>query len=164
MLAIVGALTLLSIGATSLADRFGDAAATGTVENEDGTPAVHVPVFLDRGIIERYITDSAGNFRLPLSRHTLRPAVWLICAPKALPMVGHDRPGIWGGTTYTLNSRDVNPGTKVTVRGFGWSAPIPRECTLADSTTYWRGPVDSANAPVPVLKAEPDWTTYRSQP
>jgi hypothetical protein len=44
LLAIVGALTILGALYAALADRFGDTAATGAIENEDGSPAVGVPV------------------------------------------------------------------------------------------------------------------------
>jgi hypothetical protein len=121
--------------------------------------------FLDRGfVIERYLSDIAGHFRLPLARHERSHAVWLICAPASLPMVGLDRGAIRSHVTYGLNRRDVRPGDRVDVRSFGWSAPIPRECTIADTTTRWRGPVDSANASVPMTPFEPAWAAHRSTP
>lgn len=163
VLAVIGALALLGTASESVAGRLIDPAATGTIENEDGSPGVGVPVFLDRGtVIERYVTDSGGHFRLPLSRHEQRRAAWLICAPASLPMVGYDRGIISRHVTYQLNTHDVRLGQRSAVRGFGWSAPVPRECVHADTMTYWRGPVDSANAPVPMMPSEPDWSTYRS--
>ena len=162
LLAAIGGLWIISNVTGALLARGGDQAARGTVQRRDGTPVTNVPVFLDRGaVIERYVTDSAGRFRLPLATHERADAVWLICAPRAIPMVGHMREKQFGSPTYQLT--EVDSSHRIPVRGFGWRGPIPRECTLADSTRYWRGPVDSTNAPVPVVSPEPDWATYRSR-
>ena len=165
LLAVIGSITVLFVFGGAVGSRFGDSAVTGTVKNEEGLPVAGVPVFLDRGmVIERYVTDSAGDFGLPVSLDERPRIAWMICAPGSLPMVGHNRGRMRGHVTYGLNHRDVRPGGQVPVRGFGWSGPIPRECPMADSMTYWRGPVDSASVGTPMLPVEPDWKTYRSKP
>lgn len=162
LLAAIGGLWIISNVTWALSARVADQAARGVVERRNGRPAANVPVFLDRGaVIERYVTDTAGHFRLPLAAYERTGAVWLICAPHAIPMVGHVGEKQFGSTTYELTDVDSSP--RIPVRGFGWRGPIPRECSLADSTRYWRGPVDSTNAPVPVVSPEPDWATYRSR-
>lgn len=164
LLAVIGALTVLTSLVGFWRSHAGPPVASGTLVYEDGRPAVGIPVFLDRGgVIERYVTDSLGRYRLPLARYG-RGEAWLICPPDAVPSVGYA--GRFGGGEVheTLNTRDVRPGDRVPVRGFGWSAPIPRECRFADSATYWRGPVDSADAVVSAESHEPEWSTYRARP
>jgi hypothetical protein len=162
--AVIGALTVLTsaIGIVSSWHAHSRPPfARGTVTYANGQPAAQVPVFLDRGaVIERYTTDSVGRYRLPLARAG-RGEAWLICPRNALPSVGYV--GQYGGSnmTLTLNTRDLPLGARMAVRGFGWSAPIPRECIHADSTTYWRGPVDSVGGAVSVELREPDWSTYQ---
>jgi len=164
LLAIIGALAVLSALVGVWRAHVGPPVASGTVAYEGGRPAVGVPIFLDRGsVIERYVTDSLGRFRLPLARSG-RGEAWLMCPDDALPSVGYAGEFGGGDVRYTLNTHDVHPGERVPIRGFGWSAPVPRECRLADSATYWRGPVDSAGAVVSVQPQEPEWSTYRQRP
>lgn len=164
LLAIIRALTVLSALVGFWRAHAGPPVASGTIAYEDGRPAVGVSIFLDRGnVIERYATDSLGRFRLPLAREG-RGEVWLICPNDALPSVDYAGKVSGADVHYTLNTRDVRPGERVPIRGFGWSAPVPRECRLVDSTTYWRGPVDSASAVVSAQPQEPDWSTYRQRP
>ena len=63
---------------------------TGQVRDPNGRALAGMSVFLDRGtnLVERYETDSAGSFRLPLFAREPHRAVWLVCAPGAIPMVG----------------------------------------------------------------------------
>lgn len=164
LLAIIGALAVLSALVGFWREQVGSPFASGTVTYESGEPAAGVPIFLDRGhVIERYVTNSQGHYRLPLARHG-RGEAWLICPQDALPSVGYR--GKFGGADvhHTLNTRDVRDGDRASMRGFGWSAPIPRECRLVDATTYWRGPVDSASAIASAQPQEPEWSMYRQQP
>ena len=164
LLAIIGALAVLSALVGFWRAQVGSPSASGTIAYESGRPAVGVPIFLDRGhVIERYVTNSQGHYRLPLAWHG-RGEAWLICPHDALPSVGYT--GKFGGADvhHTLNTRDVRSGDRVSMRGFGWSAPIPRECRLVDPATFWRGPVDSAGAIASAQPQEPEWSTYRQQP
>lgn len=164
LLAVIGAVAVLSAFVGFWRAHAGPGVASGTIAYEDGHLAVGIPIFLDRGgVIERYATDSLGRFRLPLARNG-RGEAWLICPDDALPSVGYAGQFSGADVHYTLNTRDVRPGQRVPMRGFGWSAPVPRECRLVDSTTYWRGPVDSAGAVVSMQPQEPDWSAYRQRP
>ena len=164
LLAIIGAISLLGALLGFWRTHAGPPVASGTIRYEDGRPAAGVPIFLERGqVIERYVTDSLGRYRLPLARHG-RGEAWLICPHDALPSVGYVRRGGGRNAHHTLNTRDVRPGERVPTRGFGWPGPVPRECRFVDTTTYWRGPVDSAGAMVRAVPQEPEWSTYLHQP
>jgi hypothetical protein len=131
-LVLVGALALLVVSAgyaTKLAFR---GSPTGVVHGPNDEPLAGVPVFLDRGegAIERYTTDSAGAFALPLERDQWRAAVWLICAPGGTPMVGRGDERSMGPINYGSNAL---PGaTFGFYRASGWRRPIPPECPPDD--------------------------------
>jgi hypothetical protein len=156
-LAVIGAFATLSV----LAAKLTGPTVTGVVEGPDHRRATNIPVFLDRrtGVIERFLTDSNGRFRLPLERAELSQAVWLICVPGGIPMVGSRSQGQLGPTTYGTTALPV--GQRAPVRGFGWTGPIPRECA-ADSVTFWRFPPEANKPPMAVSVTEPDWTSYRA--
>ena len=156
-LAAIGGLVVAGSLVGFAVSRFADP-ATGVVLGPDKKPLRDVPVFLDRGTraIERVLTDSAGRFRFTLSRDEERYAVWLICAPGALPMTGRRAVQI-GPTTYMYTTRD--PGFHSDYRGFGWHAPIPRECPPQDprDVVGWRYVPNEPMEPHRVFVEEPDW-------
>lgn len=159
-LAVIGAFTVLSEVTLFAVSHLTDQAATGVVQGPGDRIAANVPVFLDRrtGVIERFLTDSEGRFRLPIERRELSRTVWLICVPGGIPMVGHRDEGQLGPTTYGFTALDA--GQRALVRGFGWTGPIPRECA-AESATFWRYPPEARKGPSAASETEPDWASYR---
>jgi hypothetical protein len=162
LLAVVGGATLLSTLAGFVLHRYEDKGATGIVLGPDRKPAVGVPVFLDRGTasIERYLTDSLGQFSLPVEAPELYRSRWLICVPGGIPMVAYanqDRNKL-GSTTYEF-ARYV-PGTPTFIRAHGWLGPMPRECPPATDSVGWRYPPSSGKDPHAWSPTEPDWNQY----
>lgn len=164
LLAVVGAVSLLGSLAGFVLHHYADAGASGIVLGPDSKPAVGAPVFLDRGTgaIERYLTDSRGRFSLPVEGRELRRAKWLICVPGGMPMVGYadgDEDGVHlGSTTYAFTEQPA--GRPAFIRGFGWSAPVPRECPLALDSVVWRYPPQAGKGPRAASRTEPDWSRY----
>lgn len=156
VLAAVGMFTLVSavvgLGMRQLAGR-----ATGVVLGLDERPLAQVPVFLDRGsvAIERFVTDSDGAFTLALAPGETRSAVWLICAPGAIPMVGRRGEHQYGPTTYGYTQR--RDSTWGSYRANGWRGPIPRECPRGTDTLGWRYPPTAGKSKDAITTAEPDW-------
>lgn len=157
-LAVIGALTLLLWGGGAVAKYVTRSGPMGVVLGEGERAVARVPVFLDRGesAIERYVTDSAGRFFLPLEERELRRAVWLICAPGQIPMVGSRSPGQIGPTTYGLTPYPEGDGWSF-YRGFGWRGPIPRECPPGRDSMGWRYPASAGKDPNAFTLIEPEW-------
>lgn len=156
-LAALGALGLL-FGVLGFVSPFlGWTDATIVVVGEDDESVAGVPVFLDRGhlAIERYTTDAEGRLRLPLERDEYRRAVWLICSPGAIPMIGDRGPGQYGPTTYGVSP--LRDSTLVLYRARGWRGPIPRECPQATDTMGWRYPPSAGMNPHAFTTTEPVW-------
>ena len=156
LLAIVGALTLLGTATGFVVRRVADK-TTGIVLGPDNHPFAHVPVFLDRGswAIERYVTDSAGAFTLPLTRRELHRAIWLICAPGGIPMTGSRMDNQIGPTTYQYTH--LPDSTWGFYRANGWRGPIPRECPTGTDTVGWRYPASAGKPSGAFTTTEPDW-------
>ena len=164
-LAVVGAVTLLVWGGGVVARYLTRSGPMGVVHEEGKVPAVGVPVFLDRGgsAIERYVTDSAGRFFLPLEEREFRRAVWLICAPGKIPMVGSRTPGLIGPTTYGLTPFAEREGWMF-YRAFGWRGPIPRECPPGRDSMGWRYPASAGKDPNAFTLVEPEWDRWPASP
>ena len=160
LLAVVGALSLLGI-IGGLMPRWAHDGATGIVLGPTRGPAGQIPVFLDRGngFIERFVTDSQGRFTLPLSFEEQVRAVWLICAPGGIPVVGRRRRHQIGPTTHGYTPLPV--GADWNVRARGWGGPIPGECAGVDSVYRWRYPTESGKPPYAATREEPDWAKYK---
>ena len=160
-LAFIGALALYNVGVGQLI-RWSYDGATGVVMGPDDRPAANVPVFLDarNGYIERFLTDSAGRFTLPVEYENVERAVWMICVPGGIPMVGRRSRNLIGPTTYGYTA--LPPGELWSARNRGWSGPIPRGCA-ADSTYRWRLPPGVGNHPYASTRVEPDWDSYRKR-
>ncbi|MCR4341235.1 MAG: hypothetical protein NUW01_15265 [Gemmatimonadaceae bacterium] len=160
-LAVIGALTLLLWGGGAAARYLTRSGPMGVVRGEGEVPVAGLPVFLDRGgsAIERYVTDSAGRFFLPLEEREFRRAVWLICAPGQIPMVGSRSPGLIGPSTYGLTPYPEGPEGKgwSFYRGFGWRGPIPRECPPGRDSMGWRYPASAGKDPNAFTLVEPEW-------
>lgn len=156
-LAVIGALTLLLWGGGATVKYLTRSGPMGVVRGEGEVPVVGVPVFLDRGssTVERYVTDSAGRFFLPLEERELRRAVWLICAPGKIPMVGSRSPGQIGPTTYGLTAFPEKEWWFY--RGSGWRGPIPRECPTGRDSMGWRYPASAGKDPNAFTLVEPEW-------
>jgi hypothetical protein len=160
--AFIGALTVMSWVAAAIQHRVSPG-ATGIVMGANGRPAFGVPVFLDRGrrAIERYVTDSAGEFRLPLEPREMRRAIWLICVPGLLPMVGTRGDGQLGPTTYYSSPRTNDwPGP---TDAYGWYGPSPRECPPL-AAVGWRYPANAGKGLFAFSVNEPDWNTLPATP
>jgi hypothetical protein len=155
-LAVIGAITLLGAVAGFVIDRIARP-TTGIVLGSDDKPLAHVPVFLDRGgvAIERFVTDSAGVFALPLEPREIRRALWLICAPGAIPMVGDRDERQVGPTTYQYGR--LSDSTWNAYRAFGWRGPIPRECPKGTDSVGWRYPPSAGKAKYDFTTTEPEW-------
>jgi hypothetical protein len=164
LLAVIGGIALLSSLAGFVLHHYADTGATGIVLGPDNEkPAVGAPVFLDRGTgsIERYLTDSRGQFSLPLEGRDLRRAKWLICVPGGIPHVADaDRDGVQlGATTYQFTQH--LPGTPTFIRAHGWLGPVPRECPPATDSVVWRYPPSAGKHPDAASLTEPDWNQYQ---
>jgi len=155
-LAVIGALTLVNI-AIGLAIRQVAGKSTGIVNGSDRKPLPRVPVFLDRGgsAIERFVTDSAGAFTFPLTRHEFRSAVWLICPPGGIPMVDRRDETQAGPTTYEYTRL---PDSTWGFRAEGWRGPIPRECPKGTDTIGWRYPASAVKSKGVFTATEPEWS------
>ena len=156
MLALIGAITIVGLLSGAVVRRLvgnGHVVVTGP-ENQ---PLPNVPIFLDRGstAIERYVSDSAGALEFPLSTVELQRAVWLICAPGAIPMVGSRDPSQAGPTTYGY-TRLVD-ATWGWYRTNGWRGPIPRECPHGTDSLGWRYPASSGKSRESISFSEPIW-------
>jgi hypothetical protein len=105
-LALVGALSMLLASAAWVSHNIRADVVTGRVLGPDGRPLSRLSVFLDRGtnLSERYETDSAGVFTLPLFPREPHRATWLICAPGALPIVDRPQRGEFAGSVATFRS------------------------------------------------------------
>ncbi len=156
-LALIGALTLLT-AVTGFVIRRLAGEGTGIVLGPDDKPLAHVSVFLDRGgsAIERYVTDTAGAYSLPLTRTELRRAVWLICAPGGIPMVGQRGENQAGPATYGFTH--LPDSTWHFYRSSGWRGPIPRECPRGTDTVGWRYPASAGKPESAFTATEPDWS------
>ena len=155
-LAVIGALVVSSAG-FSVVMRQVLGKSTGIVRGPDDKPLARVPVFLDRGssAIARYVTDSAGEFTLPLEHHELSRATWLICAPNGIPMVGSRDENQIGPTTYGYAK--LNDSTWDAYRAFGWRGPIPRECPRGTDAMGWRYPPSAGKGKYAITMTEPEW-------
>jgi hypothetical protein len=162
--AILGALVVVGIVFNFVVQRLGGRDVTVAVRGLDASQRMGIPVFLDRGKgdIQRFVTNAEGRVRLPLERREMPRAAWLICAPGAVPMVGHHDPQLIGPTTYEM-TRQPPAGPFWNVRRSGWGGPIPREC-VADSTWVWRYPASSGRSPDEASRTEPDWSVYPAPP
>lgn len=118
LLAFIGALALSHVGVGQLT-RWSYDGATGIVMGPGDQPAADVPVFLDprNGFIERFLTDSAGRFTLPVDYENVERAVWMICVPGGVPMVGRRSRNSIGPTRYGYTA--LPPGELWPVRSRG---------------------------------------------
>lgn len=157
LLAVVGVVSLVGM-LPGIVVSWSYQGATGIVKGAADTPLAGVPVFLDRGwsVIERFVTDSAGRFTLPLTRAELGRAVWLICAPGGVPMLGSREWGQIGPTTYEYTALPADGAWLA--RPAGWAGPIPRECPPTDRPAYrWRYPLEAGMHPERTSVVEPEW-------
>src|SRR5205085_997982 len=91
--------------------------------------------------IERYATDSLGEFHLPLFPREPHRATWLICAPGRQEYVGKpELDAVIAQTFYTYELDTLRPEQHGTYRAWGWKGPIPRECPQAVDSMVWRYP------------------------
>jgi hypothetical protein len=159
VLAVIGGLAVLASTFDFVVRRTGYDDVTGVVRGPGANHVAGIPVFLDRGQgdIQRFVTDAEGRFHLPVERREIRRAMWLICVPGGVPMVGHREDNQIGPTTYEFTRQPA--GQLGHVRPYGWAGPIPRECA-ADSTWIWRYPQGSGRSPGEASYTEPDWTLY----
>jgi hypothetical protein len=155
-LAVIGALTVLGL-LSGVVVRIVAGDGHVVVTGPDERPLPNVPIFLDRGsmAIERYVSDSAGALEFPLTARELQRAVWLICAPGAIPMVGMREPRQAGPTTYGYARQSVS--TQVWYRAHGWRGPIPRECPPVTDSIGWRYPASSGKHKDAMTYTEPIW-------
>lgn len=155
-LAVIGGLTLLGAASGFVIRRVANK-TTGIVLGPDDKPLSRVPVFLDRGgwAIERYVTDDAGAFALPIESREVRRAIWLICAPGGIPMVGDRDEGQIGATTYGYTR--LADSTWGFYRARGWRGPIPRECPTGTDTVGWRYPSSAGKPKDAFTTTEPEW-------
>ena len=156
-LAVVGAVTVLGAATGFALRRVAAGGPTGIVLGPRDEPLVGVPVFLDRGgsAVERFVTDAAGRFRLPLAERELGRAAWLICAPGAIPMVGTRDAGQVGPTTYGYTA--LGRPTWGFYRATGWRGPIPRACPVGTDSMGWRYPASAGRDPAAFTTEEPEW-------
>ncbi len=139
----------------------------GRVLNTDRTPIPGVAVYLDRGtnLIERYVADSTGLFRLPLFLSEPHRATWLICAPGKSPTVGKPVIDHLGSTYYTYEPAAAVDSTWGFYRSSGWSGPIPRECPPRGiDPVGWRYPASAGKDWGAYSTSEPDWNRYPGPP
>jgi hypothetical protein len=165
--AVVGAVFLMGSSIGWINNRLTAYVVTGRVLGPDDKPLAGLSVFLDRGsnAIERYATDSAGAFRLPLFPRDPHRATWLICPAGAIPIVG--RMALDDHTRLTFRSYNSSPATD-SVFGFyraeGWKGPIPRECPRGTDAVGWRYPASSGKDWGAFTLTEPDWARYPGPP
>lgn len=155
VLAVIGALALLS-AISAFIPRWAYRGITGRVMGPGDEPAAGAPVFLDRGdgVIERFLTDSAGRFSLPVAFHQVERASVLICVPGGAPHVAARNRHMIGPARFNYTPQSTDRAWPA--RRFGWRGPIPRECH-ADSAYYWRLPPGASAEPMAVSTSEPDW-------
>ena len=151
--------SLLTWGFRRYADGGGGIFVTGPGKR----PAVGAPVFLDRGdgLIERYQTDSRGQFSFPLGQSDVHRVKWLICVPGAIPMVGYPEGDRLTRIQYQFSPQEA--GKPAFYRSWGWLGPIPRECPPALDSVGWRIPNGSGYDPGRVTFTEPAWAPSRRQ-
>lgn len=156
-LAVIGALTVASL-LTGAVIRQLVGRSHAVVTGPDQRPLPDVPIFLDRGgaEIERYVSDSAGAVEFPLSTSELQRAMWLICAPGAIPMVGRRDPSQAGPTTYGYTP--LAGSTWGWYRAHGWRGPIPRECPRGTDSMGWRFRPAGGTARDAFSFSEPLWS------
>ncbi|MES2180017.1 MAG: hypothetical protein V4550_19305 [Gemmatimonadota bacterium] len=153
--ATIGIMTVGS-AATKFVTERSSKEFSGVVLGIDKMPKAKVPVFLDRGgfAIERFVTDSAGRFTLPLDARERRRASWLICSPGAVPIVAFGAENQVRSATYPFT--ELYGPTYGYYRASGWRGPIPRECPTGTDTLGWRYPA-SAGRPNDISNVEPEW-------
>ena len=167
--ALIGAAILLVFNGAWASRRTSADVVTGRVLGSNGRPLPGLSVFLDRGtnLVERYETDSAGEFRLPLFPREPHRATWLICAPGAIPIVGKpERDEATGGVTL-FRIYDYSPARDTVWRSYrqsGWSGPIPRECPQGDQIVGWRYPASAGRDWGAYTTEEPDWKRFPGPP
>lgn len=168
-LSLAGAACLVLTGAAWFVRRDGSFAIQGHVRSTDERPLANISVFLDRGanVIERYETDSAGTFRLPLWGHAPHRATWLICPAGANPIVGMPEYDEFSRAGRMLHTYHATAG-RDSVYGFyrqrGWSGPIPRECPPGRDLQGWRYPASAGRDWGAYTTSEPDWRRYPGPP
>lgn len=156
-LALIGALTVMGWLTGAMVQQLAGRHHV-VVNGADHRPLPNVPTFLDRGstAIERYVSDSTGALEFPLSTQELRRAVWLICAPGAMPMVGTRGESQAGPTTYEYTP--LADSTWGWYRANGWRGPIPRECPRGTDSLGWRYPPSSGKSKYAITYSEPVWS------
>ena len=169
VLSLAAVACLILTGAAWSARRDGPFAIQGQVRGSDERPLANLSVFLDRGdnVIERYETDSAGAFRLPLWARTPHRATWLICPASANPIVGIPEYDEFSRADPTLHTYDATAGRDSVYRFYrqqGWSGPIPRECPPSRDVQGWRYPASAGQDPGAYTTSEPDWHRYPGPP
>jgi hypothetical protein len=166
LLALFGALALLGGVTAWTSRRIGYVEIVGRVLNTDQTPIPSVAVYLDRGtnIIERYVADSTGLFRLPLFPREPHRATWLICVPGMSPTVGKPELDHLGSTYYTYQPAQALDSVWRFYRASGWSGPIPRECPRGADDVGWRYPASAGKDWGSYSTSEPDWRRYPGPP
>lgn len=168
LLAIIGAAAIaVTAGGWATHRSLAVVMVHGRATTYDHRPVVGAAVFLDRGAntIERYTTDSLGQFHLPLFPREPHRATWLICAPGLQEFVG--KPELDHVTnlpfyTYELSPRQVS--THGWYRASGWKGPIPRECPQITDTMVWRYPASAGKGYGASTLDEPDWKRYLGPP
>lgn len=155
-LAIVGALVCVAV-ISGFVLKLAVGGDHVVVQDTGGSPLTKVPVFLDRGssAIERYVTDAKGSIRFPLSDPELARAVWLLCAPGAIPMVGRRDLETAGPITYSVTA--LGDSTWGWYRANGWRGPIPRECPRGTDSMGWRPPPSAGQSKYAFSATEPVW-------
>ena len=166
-LAGIGAVSLLTVAGGWTMHRFAPVMVVGRAVTFDKRPLAGAAVFLDRGssMIERYSTDSAGEFRLPLFPREPHRATWLICAPGMQERIG--KPALDHLTAmpfYIFEMAPAQANAHGTYRQQGWKGPIPRECPQAVDPMGWRYPASSGKDDGAYSITEPDWIRYPGPP
>ncbi len=156
-LALIGALTVIGLLTGAVVRQLAGGNHV-VVTGANNRPLPNVPIFLDRGsmAIERYVSDSTGALKFPLSRQEFQRAVWLICAPGAIPMVGTREGSQAGPTTY--GHTPLADSTWGWYRANGWRGPIPRECPHGTDSLGWRYPASSGRSKDAITYSEPVWS------
>jgi hypothetical protein len=156
VLALIGGLTVVAALARAGLE-FAVSSSHVIVTDRNSKPLANVPVFLDRGTmaIERYTTDSTGALKFPIQGEEVQHAVWLICAPGAIPMVGMRDVVQSGPTTYGYTP--LQDSTWGWYRANGWRGPIPRECPRGVDSIGWRYPASSGKPRDAITFTEPKW-------
>lgn len=166
LLAAVGTLSLL-VGVIGWVWKpSGYVMVHGNVVDAREHPLPRLSIYLDRGtnLIERYESDSAGRFELPLFPREPYRATWLICAPGAIPMVGKPDVANMGNAYFTYQATALPDSVWRFYRSSGWSGPIPRECPLGVGEAGWRYPASAGKDWGAVSATEPDWVKYPGPP